>query len=468
MNSLCACGWQTLMGGRLDAREELDHASVTSTPINPLCSQAGQTTASSVTAQVSAMSAPNPNSQPTFPHSTPAPVPDTTPQAWQEGLRQSQQALPEPVSKPPSLFDQLGPHPMHSLAQLPPQHYPAAARDSATAHVHASITARHTSTANCSVSAGSATGSSHESPTASAQWPPPPQGPSEEADVAAGGGRAGRGGSGGNAAGDAEVRRSLLPPVLPKYRTSPLRTPKPGSLHASLAITRRPFAHPDWRRSADTAAIPSDSAFAATRSSAEEGATKSASKRLASSFAASPCADGAAAATDRGLADGYALKHQADLRRSNDPHASAAAPATASFEPRSRIDSAAAAAEEGLATESTHQSAVAAHKQTPWSAEADGSGCDAEVSSGNRMTAAAGRVLHSISAMQSWQREEVDSSAVRRSAPTAAHRYPEELILKLFNQVFRTSGLGFRVRAKGLACKITLLELRSGFRVNTK
>ncbi|CAL8464050.1 g3585 [Coccomyxa elongata] len=422
-------GSQTLMGGRLDAREELDHASVTSTSINPLCSRAGQTTASSVTAgpataQVSAMSALNPNSQPSFPQSTPAPVPDTTPQGWQEGLRQSQQALPEPVSKPPSLFDQLGPHPMHSLAQLPPQNYPAAAADTAAAHVRASITARHASTANRSASAGSATGSSDESPTgagaASAQWPPPPQGPSEEADLAAGGGRAGRGGSGGNAAGDVEVRRSLLPPVLPKYRTSPLRTPKPGSLHASLAAARRPAAQPEWRRSADTAAIPSEPAFAATHS---EGAEKSTSKRLASSFAAGSCADGSAAATDKGPTGGHALEHQADLRRSNDPHVCAAAPPTAAFQPRSRTDSAAADAEWGLAAESTHQRAVAAHKQTPCSAEADGSGCNAGVASGNRMTAADGRVSHSIIAMQSWQREEVDARAVRRSAPRAAHRY---------------------------------------------
>ncbi|BDA49172.1 probable disheveled-associated activator of morphogenesis 1 at N-terminal half [Coccomyxa sp. Obi] len=429
-------GSQTFKGGRLDAREELDHVSAASTPMNPLSSRAEQNMASSVTAgpaatQVSALSAPKPDSQPSFPQSTPAPVPDTTPQGWQEGLRQSQQAPPEPLSKPPSLFDQLGPHPMHSLAQLPPQIYPAAAANHAPENVRASITARQASLAKRSVSVGSATGSSEESPgagIASAHWPPSPQGLSEEADGAAGGDWAGRASGGGNAAGDAEVRRSLLPPVLPKYRTSPLRTPKPGSLHASLAAARGPAAQPDWRRSADITTVPKTTAFAATLSSAEEVAEMPASRRsaAASTLAAAPTkaastaagstANASAAATNGKMSGGYALLHQ--LRSSNNSDTSAAAHSADAFGAHSPAD-----AEVGTAGESNHEHAVAAHKQTPCSTEADGFRCDAGVAFGNHMTTADGRVSHSISTMQSWQREEPDVRAVRRSAPTAAHRY---------------------------------------------
>ena len=423
-DSCCAFGWQAFLGGSLAEREEQRHASVASTTMNPPCSQAGQTTSSSTnsgpaTTQVSAMSALNhPNSQPGFPQATPVPVPDTTPQGWQEGLRQSQQAPPEPVSKPPSLFDQLGPHPMHSLAQLPSQIYPAAAADRAPASVRASITARHASTTNPFASAGSATASSEESPGAgatSAHWPPSPQGLPEEADAAAGGGRAGRGG--GKAAGDAEVRRSLLPPVLPKYRTSPLRTPKPGSLHASLAPARRPAAQPDWRHSADTIAIPNKMAFAAAHPIAEEGAEKSTSKRSAAASTLS------AAPTDGRLTGDFTLEHLHELSRSNGANAFAAASPGAGFRTTSSIDPAATEAQWGVAAEGSHEHEAAAHRQEPCSTEEDGSGYYAGAASGKRMTAGDRQVSQSVSAMRSWRRKEADARTVRRSAPTAAPRY---------------------------------------------
>ena len=167
-----------------------DDASVSSTPMNPLCSPAGDATASSCTSapaarRIPAMPAPGPTGQQSssqhFPQATPVPMPDLTPQDWPEGPRQSQHAATnEPYLHPVSLFDQLGPHPMQSLTQLPPKQQPT--RAAAHSDVRASLTARHVSRADQSRSASiSATGSSdgsHDSPgaeEASTRWPAPPQ-----------------------------------------------------------------------------------------------------------------------------------------------------------------------------------------------------------------------------------------------------------------------------------------------------
>ncbi len=355
---------------RKSAGGHLDTASASSTPMNPLCTPAGDATASSCTVVPAArhtpgIPAPGDQGQQSasqgFPQATPVPVHDTTPQDWPEGPHQSEHARPEePYLHPVSLFDQLGPHPMQSLTHLPaqPQHA------SAAANVRASLTARHARAADPSRSAsiGSAAGSSDGSHDSFGAEPASAridhEASSRGAHGAVEGGGAGHA-AGGDANGQVPVRRSLLPPVLPKYRTSPLRTPKPGSLHASYAVPR-PAAQPTWRRSADASLV------------------AAAPNHKTVPTAAAAAAAGPTLAAPVGAVGDNSLQHAGAARSVSFGDAGVAA---------------------GMAVRSSHQHVSARERE---------------------------RMAHSIQGEgQGWRRGEAEAEAVQRSAPSAVHRYAD-------------------------------------------
>lgn len=360
------------------ARDGSDHASVSSTPMNPLCSPPDKTASSSRYAAPAADRMPasrrsqHQAASQIVSDATPAPVQDETPQGWPDGpLQSNREADAEALLQPVSLFDELGPHPMQSLAQRPLQ---PAASAAAQPHVRASLTTRHASAGSQSRSvsgnsiSGSSDGSYHGSSAgrAAAEWsisPRAQQGSAEGFKTAeeggAGAGREWVGGAGGNAGGQVEAhRRSLLPPVLPKYRTSPLCTPHISALHASHAAPRA--ALHSWRRSADAAASHLGPAISNV-----------------APLAFSPAhAELAAAPESSDAAAGNSLQE-------------------GSLEHRLQVSS-------GLHL-STGAAAVAAGRRA------------------ERAAASGTRVAQSTSEMRSWHREEVQ--AVRRSVPLIQHRY---------------------------------------------
>ena len=176
------------------------------------------------------------------------------------------------------------------------------------------------------------------------------------------------------------MRRSLLPPVLPKYQTSPLRTPKLGTLHASHALARPAAQLANWRRSADSTAA------MAGRSSADAAPVAAAARPGA--LVVPGYADAAASAT--------AL--------------SAAGPAVVGDSP-GQIG----------ALERCHSGdgfQQFSHNVGNYVAEGMAAG-----GSGQLATAGDQRMVCSISGAQDWRKGEAQS--VRRSAPYAVHRYAD-------------------------------------------
>jgi hypothetical protein len=178
------------------------------------------------------------------------------------------------------------------------------------------------------------------------------------------------------------VRRSLLPPVLPKYQTSPLRTPKLGTLHASHALARPAAQLATWRRSADsTAAV-------AGLSSADAAPVAAAARPGA--LVVPGYADAAASAT--------AL--------------SAAGPAVVGDSPGQ-----VGALERRHSGDGFQQFS---HNVGDYIAEGMAVG-----GSGQLATAGDQRMVCSISGAQDWRKGEPQAQAFRRSAPYAVHRYAD-------------------------------------------
>jgi hypothetical protein len=172
-----------------------------------------------------------------YEHETPLPGSDNTPTSWQAGSQQPAQAH-APSQQPPSLFDQLGPHPMSSLD---------AQRRSAVSHALAGQDEQRGAAAlsGDSDAALSAAGTdspvcsspSHASCAPSPDWPASAHAPAQV--------------HGQQPTGRGHHSQGLLPPVLPRYRSSPLRTPgrRPRGAPASRVN------HQLWRQSADAAVM---------------------------------------------------------------------------------------------------------------------------------------------------------------------------------------------------------------------